>query len=48
MAYHITNYTKEQARRHNVIVKPAKNPKKKINRFKTAKNTLIVKSKIFE
>ena len=30
MAYTITTYTKEQARRHNVIVKPSKNPKKKI------------------
>ena len=33
MAYHITNYTKEQARKHNVIVKPSTNPKKKIDVF---------------
>jgi len=33
MPYHITNYTKEQARKHNVIVKPSTNKTKKIDVF---------------
>ena len=31
MKYHITEYTREQARRHNVIVKHSDNKKKKLD-----------------
>ena len=34
MSYHITEYTKQQAQKLNVTVKPSTNPKKKIDVFK--------------
>ena len=34
MSYHITEYTKQQAQKLNVTVKPSTNPKKKLDVFK--------------
>jgi hypothetical protein len=36
-AYEIQPYTYEQAKKHNVVVKPSSNPKKKIDVFKDNK-----------
>jgi hypothetical protein len=41
MAYIITAYTKRQARKHGVVVKPSKNPKKKIDVFDNEGNKLV-------
>jgi hypothetical protein len=40
MAYIITSYTKEQAKKHGVVVKPSKNAKKKIDVFDKDGNKL--------
>lgn len=41
MPYRITDYTKKQAAKHNVIVKPSKNPDKKIDVFDRDGNKLV-------
>ena len=33
MAYRITDYTRRQAKRYGVIIKPSKNPEKKLDVF---------------
>lgn len=41
MAYRITDYTRRQAQKHGVVVKPSKNAKKKIDVFDKDGNKLV-------
>ena len=42
MMYKITNYTKKQAKKYGVVVKPSKNKTKKIDLFKSSKKIASV------
>lgn len=42
MMYKITNYTKKQAKKYGVVVKPSKNKTKKIDVFKSSKKIASV------
>jgi hypothetical protein len=42
MTYRITNYTRKQGRKIGVLVKPSKNPKKKIDVFRNGEKLASV------
>jgi hypothetical protein len=42
MSYKITNYSKEQAKKYNVVIKPSQNKGKKIDVFKDNKKVASI------